>query len=148
MTVQVEVWQLFSLFFGLLATLATLGLTFGSLLLKQVERRLDERFTDLQKSRDDTHTAFLTRFSDLDQARREEITQWQRVERDLLALRSELPTHYVRREDYVRGQTVVEAKLDALALKLENLQLRTHDPHDRRRGARHEPLAPSTQETP
>lgn len=148
MTVQIEVWQLFSLFFGLLATLATLGLTFGSLLLKQVERRLDERFTDLQKSRDDTHTAFLTRFSDLDQARREEMAQWQRVERDLLALRSELPTHYVRREDYVRGQTVVEAKLDALALKLENLQLRTHDPHDRRRALRHEPLAPSTQETP
>lgn len=47
-----------------------------------------------------------------------------RVERDLLELRAELPERYVRREDYIRGQSLIESKLDGLAMKLENLQLR------------------------
>ena len=47
-----------------------------------------------------------------------------RVERDLLELRAELPDRYVRREDYIRGQSLIESKLDALAVKLENLQLK------------------------
>ena len=35
-----------------------------------------------------------------------------------------MPLHYVRREDYIRGQSVIESKLDGLALKIENVQLR------------------------
>ncbi|HMW56389.1 hypothetical protein [Accumulibacter sp.] len=132
MTLQVDLWSLVGLLFGLITTLAGLGLTFARMLLGQVEQRLDERFQALQKSREDARSVCISRFQTLDQERREEIAQWQRVERDLLALRAELPLHYVRREDYVRGQTVVEAKLDALALKLENLQLRT-SAGDRRR---------------
>ncbi|MCS5516194.1 hypothetical protein NWF32_17140 [Pseudomonas qingdaonensis] len=46
------------------------------------------------------------------------------VELGLERLRGEMPLHYVRREDFVRNQTVIEAKLDALALKLENVQLK------------------------
>jgi len=139
MTLQVDLWQLIGLLVGLLTTLATIGLAFARMLLSQVEQRLDERFQSLQKARDDARHVCLTRFQDIDRERREEIAQWQRVERDLLALRAELPLHYVRREDYVRGQTVVEAKLDALALKLENLQLRAST-GDRRRSDR----APAT----
>lgn len=139
MTLQVDLWQLIGLLCGLLATLASLGLGFARLLLSQVEQRLDERFDSLQKARDDSRVVCLNRFSAIDRERREEMAQWQRVERDLLALRAELPLHYVRREDYVRGQTVVEAKLDALALKLENLQLRAST-GDRRRSDR----APTT----
>lgn len=40
-------------------------------------------------------------------------------EKDLLRLRAELPIEYVRREDWIRNQTVIEAKLDALAAKLD-----------------------------
>lgn len=140
MTMQVELWQVIVLLVGLVVSLGGLGLTFSSLLLAQVERRLDERFESLQKTRDESRGVCLNRFASIDRERREEIAQWQRVERDLLALRAELPLHYVRREDYVRGQTVVEAKLDALALKLENLQLRAAPPAARRRGARSAPV--------
>ena len=35
-----------------------------------------------------------------------------------------MPLQYVRREDFMRSQTVIEAKLDGLALKIENIQLR------------------------
>jgi len=40
----------------------------------------------------------------------------------LLRLRAELPLDYVRREDWIRNQTVIEAKLDGLATKLEALK--------------------------
>lgn len=136
MSLQVDFWTFLGMLAGLLTTLATLGLTFARLLLAQVEKRLDERFVALQKARDDARVVCLNRFTSIDQERREEMAQWQRVERDLLALRAELPLHYVRREDYVRGQTVLEAKLDALAIKLENLQLRASLTSDRRRAER------------
>lgn len=50
--------------------------------------------------------------------------EWSRIERELLTFKADLPLNYVRREDYVRNQSVIEAKLDALALKLENWQLK------------------------
>lgn len=40
-------------------------------------------------------------------------------EKDVLRLRAELPLEYVRKEDWVRNQTIIEAKLDALAAKLD-----------------------------
>lgn len=46
------------------------------------------------------------------------------LERDFLRLQVELPQHYVRREDYIRGQSVIEAKLDGLGTKIEMAQLR------------------------
>ena len=39
-----------------------------------------------------------------------DILAWQRVERDLFALRAELPANYVRRPDFDR----IEAKLDEI----------------------------------
>jgi hypothetical protein len=41
-------------------------------------------------------------------------------EKSILRLRAELPLEYVRREDWIRNQTVIEAKLDALAVKLDS----------------------------
>jgi len=41
------------------------------------------------------------------------------TEKAILQLRAELPIHYVRKEDWVRNQTIIEAKLDALANKLD-----------------------------
>ena len=49
--------------------------------------------------------------------------------RELLNLKAEMPVQYVRREDYIRGQSVLEAKLDGLVIKLENVQLRAQQPN-------------------
>ncbi|MNP71077.1 hypothetical protein D3C76_1674090 [compost metagenome] len=67
-----------------------------------MEGRLDERFAAVAKDSE----------------------RLRQVELGLERLRGEMPLHYVRREDYVRNQTVIEAKLDALALKFENVQLK------------------------
>jgi len=97
-----ELWQLVSLALTFLGVLVTLG----KILLAQIDKRLEQRFVaverDMQRGRDVERN----------------------FERELLQLKADLPLHYVRREDYVRNQTVIEAKLDALALKLENVQLR------------------------
>lgn len=60
----------------------------------------------------------------MEAAAREESGNWTRIERDLLAMKADLPLHYVRREDYIRGQSLIEAKLDALGNKLDVMQLR------------------------
>lgn len=98
MTLQVDFWQLVGLLVAFMGCVAG----FGKLLLAQVERRLDQRFSALEKTG----------------------AEWQRLERELLTLKADLPIQYVRREDYVRSQTVVEAKLDALAVRLDHLKLR------------------------
>jgi hypothetical protein len=46
------------------------------------------------------------------------------LEREFLIHKAELPNKFVAREDYIRGQTVIEAKLDAVAQKLENVQIK------------------------
>lgn len=102
MNVQLELWHLIML---LIFFLGAVG-TFGKLLLSQIDRRLDERF--------DVQTALLQGTTG----------KVDKLERDFLEWRAELPIHYVRREDYVRGQTVIEAKLDALYNKLEVVQMK------------------------
>lgn len=97
-SIEMPVWQMISI------ALTVVG-AFGGLvklLLRQLERRLDQRF----------------KVVDADSNR------LRQVELALERLRGEMPLHYVLREDYVRNQTVIEAKLDALALKLENIQLK------------------------
>lgn len=50
--------------------------------------------------------------------------QLAKLERDFLDWKAEIPVQYVRREDYIRGQTVLEAKMDALYSKLELVHLK------------------------
>lgn len=97
MTVQFELWQLITL------TLTLVGLFtgLGKMLLSQFERRIDNRLDNIT----------------------EEAKGWQAVEKDVLLLRVELAERYVKRDDYVRGQTVIEAKLDAISSELKNVQI-------------------------
>ncbi len=56
--------------------------------------------------------------------------QFRQFEKEFLTFQRDLPVLYVRREDYIRGQTVIEAKLDALYSKLETVQLQGAKHHD------------------
>lgn len=98
MTFNLEVWHILTL--GL--TLVTMGSGMVKLIFNQVENRFDQRFDGLEKNAE----------------------QWRSLERDVLKLRAELPEKYLRREDYVRGQTVIEAKLDAIAVDLKSVQIK------------------------
>ena len=102
MTIQLEFWQVVTLllaFFGFVSAA-------GKLLLGQIERRLDLRFGAIEAA----------------------AKEWQKLEKEFLTFKADLPLHYVRREDWVRGQTVIEAKLDALAVRIDNMKLREVKP--------------------
>lgn len=97
MKVEFELWHLITL------TLALVGLFtgLGKMLLTQFERRIDDRLDNITQ----------------------EAKGWQTIEKDVLLLRVELAERYVKRDDYVRGQTVIEAKLDAISSELKNVQI-------------------------
>jgi len=109
MLLQLDTWQVILLISMLLG--AFVGLL--KLLMAQQLKHIDASFTSQNK-----------RLDAIEQASKDESTQWQRVERELMGLKAELPVAYVRRDDYIRGQSVLEAKLDGLATKIENAQLR------------------------
>jgi len=120
MTVQMEFWQLLTLL------LAFFGFVAGSakVLFSQIDRRLNERFAALEAARqmaDSAMQATLNRHAEEEQ---KVVTRLQALDRDFMQWKAELPLQYVRREDYVRGQTVLEAKMDALYNKLEVVQMK------------------------
>lgn len=96
----------------------------GKLLLHQNQRQLDQRFEVLENARAEDHRQNQRRLDRLEEAAQGADGEWKRVEREFLEMQRDMALQYVRREDYIRGQSVVEAKLDGLASKLENLQLR------------------------
>lgn len=102
MKVELELWHLILL---LLAFFSCVGV-FGKVLLDQFEKRLEQRFKTYDESTKKNTGAL------------------EKLERDFLEFKAELPINYVRREDFVRGQSVIEAKLDALYNKLEVVQMK------------------------
>ncbi len=109
MNLQIDFWQLVGLLLSGLGVLVAV-MKFG--------------VAQAQKHQDATHRQLIARLDIMEQAGKEDATQWQRIERELLQMKADMPLQYVRREDYIRGQSVIEAKLDAVASKLESAQLR------------------------
>lgn len=91
-----------------------IGLMFGlaKYLLAQIEKR--------QSVKDD---ALQSRLSSIDAALKTANGEFGRLEREIMQLKADLPVQYVRREDWVRGQSVLEAKFDGLAARIENALL-------------------------
>lgn len=119
MMMQIE----FTWLVGLLLAFFGAVWAFGKALLRQIEKRLDERFATQESMREVAQKHWDAKFFAIEAAGREESNQWLRIERELLSLKAELPVQYVRREDYIRNQTVIEAKIDRVFGKLELLQL-------------------------
>lgn len=123
-SIQLEFWQLLSGIGGIAVLFVGCAWTLGSLLLKQIDRRLDERFRALEEARRVAAAHWDERFAAVIAEHRGEAESWKRLEREFLEFQARLPLDYVRREDYIRGQTVIEAKIDAVYSKLEVVLLK------------------------
>lgn len=122
MSLQVDFWQLISLMVGFLGFFGASG----KLLLSLIGRMLQDRFDAQEEARKSAQTHWDAKFKSLEAAASKDTAQWQSVERELLQLKADLPIQYVRREDYIRNQSVIETKIDAVALRIENLQLKAN----------------------
>jgi hypothetical protein len=111
MTLTFDLWQLLGSLIGAAIFVMSGYLSIAKWQVKQFEERQNTRFTAIENAvskRDDDFT---------------------RLEREWMRFLAELPIQYVRREDYIRGQSVLEAKLDALYSEVKLAQLK---------GAKHE----------
>lgn len=104
MTLQVEFWTVVGFLISFMGFVGGIA----KWLFSKAEERQAARFASLEK----TFQQSSSHLGDL--------------EKEFMKFRAELPLNYVRREDYIRGQTVIEAKLDALYNKLELVQQYRH----------------------
>lgn len=100
---------------GFAVTLISAFWVLLTLLFRQFEQKISGQFAGVSTRLDKIET---------------DAKEWMRIERELLGFKADMPVHYVRREDWVRNQTVIEAKLDAVAMKLENWQLKEVAKHE------------------
>ncbi|MDZ7655574.1 MAG: hypothetical protein U0997_06485 [Sulfurimicrobium sp.] len=89
---------------------------FGKVLLKQIEKRLDERFATQEKVRTEAQEHWEMRFMQIEQLARA-------TDREMLLMRGDLPNQYTRREDTIRNQSVLEARMDALMNEVKMLRI-------------------------
>ena len=108
MSVQLELWHLITLLIAFLGAVWS----FGRVLLAQIDKRLDERFSAQETRRQEAQAQWDQRFSAIEAESRKR-------EREHLKLLAELPREYVRREDHIRFETTINAKLDALNSKMD-----------------------------
>lgn len=115
MTVTLEPWHLILLFISFITFLIGLGQYF----LAQIDKRFDAqevRRTEYSKHWD-------TQFAKMEEKTAASTDRTIDLEREFLRSQANISINYVRREDYVRGQTTIDSKLDGLALRLENMKV-------------------------
>ncbi|HEY1029766.1 MAG TPA: hypothetical protein VGE28_19295 [Pseudomonas sp.] len=109
---------------GLLGMFTTVAGGLVKLLLHNFEKRLGERFAAQEAARKAASKHWEDNFAKVLQRQDKDAQALLELERSFLRFQAELPLEYVRREDWVRGQAVLEAKLDGVALKIENIMLK------------------------
>ena len=124
MTISVDIWQLLGAAGALLGMMVSLIITAGKVLIGQFEKRLDEKFSTMDAGRIAAQQHWDNQFAGLESAAADEAKGWQRVERDIMQMKIELAENYVRKEDHFRIQSVLEAKIDGLAVRIENALLK------------------------
>ena len=109
MTPQVIVMVILAVFGGFWALV--------KMLMSQTIKQLDDRFKTQDVARTKAQEHWEQRFTQIEALARSN-------EKDLLVMRGDLPNLYLRREDYIRGQSTIEAKLDAIATELKMVQIK------------------------
>lgn len=109
----------FALILGLLLVVLV-----NAFALRLLTRWLDTRFDTQSQLLSVTHKQVQDRLDGIEAAARKDAENWQRIERELLKFKAEMPTEYVRREDFVQSMGTIMSRLDAMALRFENMLLK------------------------
>lgn len=114
MSIQIDLWQLVGAVTAMLVFFGGIAVGLCERLLKRTEHSLESHINVLEN-----------RFNEVKELTQRGVDKADQLEKDFLRFQADLPLNYVRREDYVRGQSVIEAKLDALYAML-NAQANSH----------------------
>lgn len=131
---RIELWHLLTACGAVLVFFLGITATLGKLLVHQFKEHVDEKFKAMEEARKASSEHWDEQFGKMEEARNASSKHWddqfgkldntaRQLETDFLKFKADLPLHYVRREDYVRGQTVIESKIDAVMSKIELLQI-------------------------
>lgn len=123
MNLQMEFWQLLMALAGLVVFILGIFAGGGKMMLALFEAKLDQRFEAMNKERVMADSAMQDALRRHTEEEGKTAAQVLELERAFLRWQAEMPLQYVRREDYVRNQTVLEAKIDRVYGKLEVVQL-------------------------
>jgi flagellar motility protein MotE (MotC chaperone) len=121
--IQIDFWQLIGMAGAIIIALSAAGWALLNIIVKQFTARLDDRFKGQDELRSQRERVLDERFKALEKAIKYEGDGWRKVERELLELKGLLPLEYMRREDSIRQEVVIHAKLDALAAKIDALRV-------------------------
>ena len=109
MTIQLEAYQIFlvlvTVIGAVIGMIKLLGHQINSNIQQNFEstnQKIEEVARQAAKGQEEIHT----------------------LERQFLEFKADMPFRYIARDDYIRGQTVLESKLDAVAEKLEKVQIK------------------------
>lgn len=108
---------------GLLSIFTTVVFGLVKLLLSSFEKRLSEKFVAQDQARRAAAKHWEAAFDKVIARQDKDAEALQQLKETFLRWRADLPLNYVRREDFVRNQTIIEAKIDNIASKLEVIQL-------------------------
>jgi hypothetical protein len=114
-TVTLETWHIISLVIIVLGGYGSMGL----MLLRAVERRLDQRFFAIEEARKSASTTWQNSFTAVEIMVRGN-------EQRLTQLLVDLPLQYQRREDAIRQEVGIIHRLDAMAIKVDTLSRCDH----------------------
>lgn len=116
MNLTIDLWQLVGALGSLLGVFVTLLIFAGKALLNQI----DQRFTNQELSRKESKKHWDDLFKSLEQQNAADNKEWQRIERDMLNMKANMSDMYIRRDDFIRVISVIEAKIDGLAMQFQN----------------------------
>lgn len=99
----------------LIGAFVALVFGFGRLLLAQFEKRMNERFEGQTKLRKEEKRTQYQRMETIEDAMEQAAEHIAGVAERVEKLHRDLPLEYVRREDWIRFASTIDAKLDRLA---------------------------------
>lgn len=112
--IQAEFWQLVGLLLAFIGVLAA----FAKILLDKMEKQLEQSTVSLNNRLDSGLKSLNERVTVLDDKHSRRMDGF---ERELRSTQLSLPNLYQRREDAIRFETVLNAKLDSIGVRMERL---------------------------
>ncbi len=137
-SIAITITEMLSVLGGLIAFFSGALWLFGQIIVRQFGAGLTEKFQAQDEARETGAKQLrdaIDRYMASSQRTADELD---RLEKDFLRWQADLPREFVRREDYIRNQAIIEAKQDGLYAEMKLVQLQLKELIGRTEGSKHD----------